>query len=89
LEKISYQFKSRAYVSCLKKPLGEIHFCIKKGDDLYFILSWNKTTIHKKMEWKLITKKTIASEISKDVTFKVNNPGLLILSQPTKSSSLL
>jgi hypothetical protein len=55
-----------------------MHFCIKKEDDLCFTLSWNKTAIYKKnriaiykkIEWKFITCKTIASEISKGDTFK-------------------
>jgi hypothetical protein len=47
-----------------------MHFCIKKEDDLCLLLSWNKTTMHKKIEWKFITCKTIASEISKGNTFK-------------------
>jgi hypothetical protein len=47
-----------------------MHFCIKKEDDLCFTLSWNKTAIQKKLEWKFITCKTIASEISKGDTFK-------------------
>jgi hypothetical protein len=78
--------------SGLKKPQDEIHFCIKKEDDLCFILSWNKTAIHKKVEWKFITWKNIVFEISKGDTLKsgnFNNPGLLILSRPTKSFSLL
>jgi hypothetical protein len=28
----------------------EVHFCINKEDDLCFTLSWNMTTIHKKVE---------------------------------------
>jgi hypothetical protein len=46
-----------------------MHFCIKKEDGLCFTLGWN-IAIHKKIEWKFITWKTIASEISKGDTFK-------------------
>jgi hypothetical protein len=39
-------------VSHFKKPQDEIHFCIKKDNDLCFILSWNETTRHDKVESK-------------------------------------
>ena len=51
----------------------KIHDCIDKEDDLCFILSlnMNKMAIHKKVEWKFITWKTIAYEINKGDTFKL------------------
>jgi hypothetical protein len=48
LEKAGCQSKSKACVSCLKKLNDEMHFCIKKEDDLCFTMSWNKIAIPKK-----------------------------------------
>jgi hypothetical protein len=46
-----------------------MYFYIKKEDDLCFTMNWNETARHNKVEWKFITWKTFADEISKGETF--------------------
>jgi hypothetical protein len=70
LKKEGCQSKRKVDVSYLKKSQDEIHFCIKKEDNLCFTTSWNETTRHSKVEQKIITLKTIADGISKGKTLK-------------------